>query len=50
VFIAETLLVLEQGAEVLTRGVSRIYQDISYYLDDDDGDSPTNDTANLATN
>lgn len=34
--ISDTLLVLEQGAEVLTRGVSRSYPDISYFLDDDE--------------
>ena len=32
--ISDTLLVLEQGAEVLTRGISRAYPDISYFLDE----------------
>lgn len=34
-FIADTLLVLDQGAEVLTRGISRAYPDISYFLDEE---------------
>ena len=34
--IADTLLVLEQGAEILTRGVTRAYGDISYFLDEAD--------------
>jgi len=32
--IADTLLVLDLGAEILTRGVTWAYNDISYFLDD----------------
>jgi len=36
--IADTFLVLDQGAEILTRGVTRAYGDISYFLDEADED------------
>lgn len=32
--IADTILVLDLGAEILTRGITRVYGDISYFLDD----------------
>ena len=34
--ISDTLLVLAEGAEVLTRGITRAYGDISYYLEDEE--------------
>ena len=33
--LADTLIVLKEGAEVLTRSVTRSYGEISYFLDDD---------------
>ena len=34
--ISDTLLVLAEGAEVLTRGITRAYGDISYFLEDEE--------------
>jgi nucleosome binding factor SPN SPT16 subunit len=34
--VADTLLVLTEGAETLTRGVTRAYGDISYFLEEED--------------
>ena len=33
--LADTLIVLKEGAEVLTRSVTRSYGEISYFLDDE---------------
>ena len=33
--LADTLIVLKEGAEVLTRAVTRSYGEISYFLDDE---------------
>ena len=33
--LADTLVVLKEGAEVLTRSVTRSYGEISYFLDDE---------------
>lgn len=36
--LADTLIVLKEGAEVLTRAVTRTYGEISYFLDDEPED------------
>jgi nucleosome binding factor SPN SPT16 subunit len=36
VCIGDTVLVLKDSTEVLTRNVSKMYQDISYFLDDEE--------------
>lgn len=38
--LADTLIVLKHGAEVLTRSVTRSYGEISYFLDDDVDENP----------
>ena len=52
VMISDTMLVLEHGAEILTRGISRAYHDISYFLDDEEPgeDEPTAATKDKSPN
>ena len=38
--LADTLIVLKEGAEVLTRSVTRSYGEISYFLDDEVEENP----------
>ena len=40
--LADTLIVLKEGAEVLTRSVTRAYGEISYFLDDEVDESNAN--------
>lgn len=36
ILISDTILVLESGPEVITKGISKLYGDISYFLEDED--------------
>jgi hypothetical protein len=43
--IADTVIVTSQGSEILTQGVSRAFNDISYNLDDNDNVEEQQSTA-----